>query len=550
MRRLETSRLAWAAFLALALLLLCIEGTWPFAEGSAPRVAAAWSWIGFSVLVLCWALALVVLPFLRPGFWKSRDLPWFLAAHVIPVGLVLFEVNGWKFTQINGEGAQEVQSGYFFLTRYPDLGIFKMGFLGYPTRQYLLAALPSYILGKGLVTLRMGYGTLYVLGYLSFLQATWRYMGSRNSPRPMLLASLTGTLVSLGSYPLLHARIFEQTIEPLSVTFLFLAGLLLLLSRPGPLPALWAAWALGLLPYSYTPAYAPWLFAMALLVCLALSRSAGQRLPIAVILACGAASFATSVAMLVHEHSLAGKVALGGFDGLVARDWLFRLSGGFHATIGLEESLVPAPLLLGLVFILVHSLGRRDFRVLWVCAWGAGTVAVALALKGYCWRLPEFDVHRAMTILPVLSLALGLYLSENWSRLSQGADERLLRGLVISAMVVMILNSACLPFLRRTPRGSDPTITGDDEEAIMLVLHVAGRSPRTIYMQPPLDCDLDDILRYFWPDTAIVRSDPPEGEHLPGVYVLSFLNKDPMTRVYDFLVWHANRRPYLQLRPE
>lgn len=69
-------------------------------------------------------------------------------------------------------------------------------------------------------------------------------------------------------------------------------------------------------------------------------------------------------------------------------------------------------------------------------------------------------------------------------------------------------------------------------------------------MQPPLDCDLDDILRYFWPDTAIVRSDPPEGEHLPGVYVLSFLNKDPMTRVYDFLVWHANRRPYLQLRPE
>jgi hypothetical protein len=121
-------------------------------------------------MVLGWTLIYSLIPVFSRDFWRRRDVHWFLAAYFVPVGLVLFGVNGWEYTQINSEGAQEVQCGYGFLAQSSDLGMFKMGFLGYPVRQYLLAALPSFLWGKSLVTLRMGFGGLYLLGYLSFLQ--------------------------------------------------------------------------------------------------------------------------------------------------------------------------------------------------------------------------------------------------------------------------------------------------------------------------------------------------------------------------------------------
>jgi hypothetical protein len=551
MTRLETSKAAWVAFLAVSLILFGIEAAWFLPEGSALLAAAAWSWVGCSCLILCWALIYSVAPFFRAVFWRSQDVAWYLIAFFIPVGLILFGIGGWKYTQISNECALQVQSGYFFFTETKDLGLFKMGFIGYPARQYLLAAVPSYLFGKGLVALRIGFGSLYLIGYVAFLRGTLGFLESRNSPRPMLVSSLTGALVSMGSYPLLYARLFEQTLVPIALAYLFLAGLLLLLSRPGPLPGLWVAWVLGLMPYSYTPSFGIWALAMVVVCYLAMRRSVGKRLPLAVCLAYGAVAFAACLATMAREHALAGRAAIGGFDGLLAVDWLFRLLAGFHATVGLEESLIPAPLLLGLVFILVHSVRTRDFRVPFVCAWAVGAVVMALALKGYCWRLPQFDIHRAMFIVPVLSLMLGLYLSEHWRALS-GGDDRLLRGIIVSGILVMILNSAYLPFIRRTPRESSPFFATDEEEAAMLVWKTAGAGAKTVYVQPPFPPEyrFDDLLRYFSPDAKVVRTAPPEGEHLPGNLVVSFLSDDPATRLADFLVWHNNPRPFLKIRPE
>ena len=550
MRGFENSKKAWAVFVLFSLVLFGVEASYLLTPETTPRGVAAWAWIACSGLVLGWALVLVLIPFFSPGFWKSRDVGWFVAASVIPVGLVLFEINGWHYTQVNNEAPQEVQSGYFFLTKYRDLGMYYLGFLGYPVRQYLLAAMPSYLWGKSLVTLRMGFGQLYVLGYLSFLHAVWRYLDSRKAARPMLMASLVGTLVSLASYPLLYARIFEQTIEPLSVTFLFLAGLLLLLSRTGPLPGLWLAWALGVLPHSYTPAEAAWGFGMVALGWLLMRRSTPNRLAIAVAFTYGSAAFATSVAVLIHERVLKDKLTFGGFDNLVVQDWVHRMAGGFHATFGLEESLIPAPLTLGIILILIHSLSRRDYRVLWVCLWAAASVGMSLALKGYCWRAPEFDIHRAMFILPVLSLALGLYVSEHWGHLFAGSEGRLVGAGVMAVILVMVLSSIYLPFIRRAPRAYEPALTTDDEEAVMLILRRAGPDVRTVYLKPPLNCDVDDSLSYYFPEAKILRADPPEGEHLRGNFVLSYLSKDPETRIQDDLVWHRNRRPFIRIDPE
>jgi hypothetical protein len=564
MTRFETSRTAWILSALFFLVLIGIEASCLLPDTGALRAGAAWSWITCSGLVLSSALIYSLLPFFLRGFWASPDFGWYLAAFFAPVVLVLFGLDGYAHTQINDEGVQQVVCGLDLISSRRDLGLFSFGFLGYPARQYLLAAMPSLLLGRSLITLRIGFGGLYLLGYVTFLSATWRYLEARKSVRPMLLASLSGVLVALGSYPLLYARLFEQTIVPLSATLLFLAGLLLFLSRPGPLSSMGFIWALGFMPYSYTPSLSAWGFGMAVLAFLAFSGLPGQRALFAAALAYGALTFAVSSIAQVHANLLPSRLSIGvyssgsaaGFSDGSAGAWASRFLNGLHATIGIEESLVPAPLALGILFILIHSLRRRDYRVLWLCLWAAATVVLALALKGYWQRVPEIDVHRAMIILPPLSLALAMYVAANRDGSLAEKHERVLRGLLISGILFMLLNSAYLPLIRRVPRAYFPFGVTDKEEASMLIVKGAARDAKVVYLVPPLYFPLEDTLAYLSPGTQVVRGYPPSGEHQKGNYVISYIgkdpyvNEDPYARSADHPVRYSHSGPYLGISPE
>jgi hypothetical protein len=564
MTRFETSRYAAVIFAVFLVILLGAEASCLLPGGGMIRALAARAWIACSALILVSVLIHAVIPFFRRGFWSSPDLCWYLAAFLVPVALVLFDVNGYGYTQINDEGLQQVTSGLDLMSGRRDLGLFSVGFLGYPARQYLLAAMPSRIFGRGLVTLRVGFGGFYLLGYLSFLSCAWGYLEARKSWRPMLLASLAGMLVALGSYPLLFARLFEQTTVPLSLMLLFLSGLLLFLSRPGPLSGVWFLWALGLMPYSYTPSLAAWGLGMAVLACLASSGPKRRRIPLLAGLAYGAVTLAVALAVQVRGNLLPSRLLAAGLAGDHASGlsgggpaaWASRLLNGLHSTFGIEESLVPAPLALGILFILFHSLRRRDYRVLALCLWAAVTVVLSLALKGYWQRVPEFDIQRAMVILPPLSLALMMYAAAHSEALPAEKGEAALRGLILSAAVFMLLNAAYLPLIRRVPRAYFPFEATDREEAAMFFVRGAAPGARVVYVEPPLSFRLDETLAYFSPGTRVVSAAPPEGEHVEGSYVISyagldpFVSEDPNARLADHPVRFLHPRPYLRISPE
>ena len=564
MTRFESSRSAAVVFAVFLAILFGVEASCLLPGGGMLRALAARAWIACTALILVSVLIHAVLPFFRRSFWSSPDLCWYLAAFFVPVALVLFDVNGYAYTQINDEGLQQVTSGLGLMSGRKDLGLFSVGFLGYPTRQYLLAAMPSRIFGKGLVTLRLGFGGFYLLGYLSFLSCALRYLESRKAWRPMLLASLAGELVALGSYPLLFARLFEQTIVPLSVTLLFLSGLLLFLARPRPFSGLWFIWALGIMPYSYTPSLAAWVLGMAVLAYLAHSGPKGMRAPLVVGLAYGAVTLAVALAVQVRGNLLPSRLLAAGLAGDHASGlsgggpaaWASRFLNGLHSTFGIEESLVPAPLALGILFILVHSLRRSDYRVLALCLWAAVAVVLSLALKGYWQRVPEFDIQRAMVILPPLSLALVLYVAAHWGALLDGKNEAALRGLILSAVVFMLLNAAYLPLIRRVPRAYFPFEATDREEAAMFFVRGAAPGARVVYVAPPLSIRLEETLAYLSPGTRVVSAAPPEGEHVKGSYVISyagqdpFVSEDPNVRLADHPVRFLHPRPYLRISPE
>jgi len=438
------------------------------------------------------------------------------------------------------------------MREHGDFGIFNLAFLGgtYPVRQYLLAALPSLFFGKGLITLRLGYGSLYLIGCLSFLSGVRAYLRKQKFPHAILVASFTGVLVSLANYPILFARIFEQTIVPISVTLLFLAGLLFFLTRPTPLRALWVMWALGLFPYSYTPALSAWIFAMTLLACLCLPIRRERTIPFLVSMVYGVATLTTSLTTQFAHNILFDKFQISEFPNLNWVDWLYRYLIGFHATVGFEESLVPAPLMLCVLIGLYFSLRRKDFRFLALCLWAAATVGISLTLKGYCWRPPEFDIHRAMVILPPLSLAVALYLADYWKQIAAKGSDSILRTLIIGVIALMVLNTIYLPFIRRSPRSYFRDVMTDTEEAILLVIHHAAPNPKRIYLIPPFNCELEDGLQYFSPDTNVVRDNPPPGEHDPNTYLISFISTNPDDHAWDDFARHTHPRPFLQIKPE
>ncbi len=519
------------------------------------RAIAAWSWIICSGLVIASALVSSLLPLLRRDAWSARGFIWYLAALVAPIVLVLVGVTGYVHTQINDEAIQQVAAGLGLLKSRRDLGLFSSGFVGYPARQYLLAALPSLLLGRGLVTLRIGFGGLFLIGYLSFVSSLRRYLAPRKPEAAMLLAALAGALVALGSYPLLYARLFEQTTVPLAAILLFLAGTLRLADRPDPLGGLWVLWSVGFMPYAYTPALAAWAFCMGVLVYLVFTGSGASRPIFGAALVYGAAALAVSSLAQVHANLASGRFSFGVTSDSGNDNWLYRLSNGLHAAFGLDESLVPAPLALGILFVLIDSLRRRDYRILSVCAWALATVALSLLMRGYWRRVPEFDIQRAMVILPPLSLALVVYAASLWPPIT-GGYERAFRIAAASAVLFMLLNASYLPLIRRAPRAYVPFAVTDKEEATMLVVGVAGGPARTVYVLPPLFIHLEDTLQYFSPATRVVRGPPPAGEHLPGNYVIAysspelFVPEDTYSQFSEHPVRSSRPRPYLRISAE
>lgn len=555
-RRSGASGRAALAFAAVFAVLAAVEATCLFPAQSAPRAAAAWCWMALSGLVLASVAAHAVRSMLRGDFRSDPDLGWYLASLLAPMALVLFGVGGYAYTQINSEGVKEVASGLGLLSGRRDLGLFDTAFVGYPARQYLLAAAPSLLLGRGLVALRAGFGGIYLLSYASFMTCAWLYLAQRKAWRPMLLAGLAGALVALGSYALLYARLFEQTILPLSETLLMLAALLLYLRRPGPLPCVWMLWVLGLMCYSYAPALAAWALAMAALAYLAAAGPAGARMPLVLTMAYGLVACAVSVAAQVHAHAILSHLSLGDFPGGCPGAMAGRLFSGLHATFGIEESLIPAPLTLGILFVLAHSLKSRDARFPLLCLWAGATVVLSIVLKGYWQRVPEFDVQRAMVILPPLSLALAVYVGSNADAMINGRSDLALRAAVVAAIAFMLLNAAFLPLIRRVPRDYIPFEATDEEEATMLVIGNASPGAKVVYVEPPLGFPLEDNLAYFSPGTRVVHGNPPVGEHVRGNYVISFLGavpyvpEYPYTRFEDHPVRYLFARPYLKIAPE
>lgn len=183
---------------------------------------------------------------------KAKD---YLLAGVF-LGLILlflFFIGNVSFSDINPDSAQQLAEGLRAFEK-PDLGYTGTAFLGYPARQYLIAAIPAYIFGANLWTLHAGFGLMFLIGL------TVLFFGLRDWLKKEGIKEIYVLLpcFALLAFPFIteYYMNFEQAITPVALTMLAIGLFLKLLVSPNIIIVYAISYVGCLMADSYTPVLA------------------------------------------------------------------------------------------------------------------------------------------------------------------------------------------------------------------------------------------------------------------------------------------------------
>ena len=389
-------------------------------EVCAYRFKGAFSAVASRVWLLGGAVCLVC-SLGKIGSALRRDVRerffWGIAAMVL-VAVVTF----WKIDSfdcfINGEAANQVRQALGHWGQH-DLDYTGCAHFCYPSRQYLLAALPTELFGRNIVDLRLSYSWMFFLGMLLF------YAGLRQTIRG---AANSGYLAAIGMLSILTFGYVmfwlpqDQTILPISLTMAATGWYLFLLVETGVVAALCLSWIVAMLATSYTTGLASWSLAIVLFLLTALARVRAGRTRDATLL--------LLVTLLVVSFGLSsfitrGDVQLFGSSSGHAslREAWTRIvtgyEGFFFSTLRWEGQVFMSPLwLLPLDFYLLTSLFGWNGTAHFVNAlWAIAVVGAGVYFQGYSTTGPDNELHRSMVVLPPLIAASLIIAGERLERL-------------------------------------------------------------------------------------------------------------------------------------
>jgi hypothetical protein len=543
-------KLVWAAYALPILALFATEAAFYLGDWSRWRWYAGLSWILLSVAVVLSAWVTAIFPFFGRYFWTLPHRAWYLTAFFGPPVLILVNGGGIYFTSIDAEGLQQLAAGLFVLHHDPNLGVLTMTYGRYMGRQYVLNCLPSFFLGPSLWAARIGNSMFYIGSYLFFLSALLAYLKKEKNNDPLLFSSYCGIMIAFGQYTLLNARKFEQTTMPVGATLFFLAALLYFVAQPGPLRFLWVTWAFGFFTGCYTPAMGGWVLALAILLYFILFKR--QRILIPTVIYGIVCSYIVyRVMQRTNAAALPAEFMVGTVEHFSTRDWIFRYLLGIRAVIGTDFTLIPAPLALAIFGAICLCWRFREYRYAVVCAWAVAIAYLSVALNGSDFAFPNRDIQRAMIIIPPLTLGAVFLLIRHMSASPESkAASGTIKSFMYLSMGYMVFTGIFTVFLVRNFFGQP--MPNDEDEALVFINKLVNSSevqPTKFYLIPPMGIDLGPGLQYFAPDAKWDRANPPAGEKIPGVYVLSYI-KETADRFDDEVAPSRHPRPFLKMEKE
>ena len=226
-------------------------------------------WLGFCLhgsvsVFVAWlfiALALMqvggILIFTVKALWLDIQDKNILIIPLLGVLAYIFfsNIQSGIILPFNQDSAQEMAWGVKAL-HHPDSMLYQPGLLGYPIREMMLMALPTYWTGPSILNLHLGgavFGFLSSLLFYSGLRR-WFYGKTYGILLPGLITIVPFTASQLWFWFLRY----EQTNLPMFMSMLVTGWLLWLAHRNTLIRRLHLLWILWLLPHIYAPALSLW----------------------------------------------------------------------------------------------------------------------------------------------------------------------------------------------------------------------------------------------------------------------------------------------------
>lgn len=311
--------------------------------------------------------------------------------------LVLIGINLNQAKNLGGETLQEIGCALSQLEKSADWGFRGQCFLGYPTRGYLIPAIPSILFGRSLFSLHLGGSLFFILGVIIFSSGVlslfkYEYTGD-------LVSGLVLSLVLHTHYLNQFLFYFEQSNFPFSLTMI-LVGLFMHYWASRKVTLLYLSGILLLyFIYSYTPALALFLFAEMFIFIMFFHRQIPKwhKILLVAIMVGTLISFATS-------FQFRGRIPFLVLEERNQRQLVEDvIEAGDHLLFQKETRPFVSHILTGffVAFFLMSLTGFFGWHYILLSLYLMAVFLISVLSHGYDYYHVDFRLHRTMVVLPV-----------------------------------------------------------------------------------------------------------------------------------------------------
>lgn len=301
------------------------------------------------------------------------------------------------------ESTQQIGCTIEQLTKSTDKGFRQYCFIGYPTRQYLVPALPTFIFGRSYSVINMGYAIYSIVGVIIFTNGLLSFLKRKLDAERADIATALGLASFLHLFFFSHILLmFEQSIFPLALG-LSAAGLTLkyCVHKKGEY-LIAASIMLFHLIFAYTPALALYGLGAAIFLYFIVHQKTPRRHKLFLLFVTLASllsmylslRFRTDIQLIGGEH---------GSEVKLQEVWAFLRDFTIHHDVIFSTWIFH---ILFLLVIILSIIRLRNIRKGWIgCAvmlWVIGSICFGTFSKGYATPPPSFGIHRGLVAIPAL----------------------------------------------------------------------------------------------------------------------------------------------------
>ncbi|OGF99513.1 hypothetical protein A2Y99_02825 [Candidatus Gottesmanbacteria bacterium RBG_13_37_7] len=361
-------------------------------------------WIGGMIWFYCQSLW-----FTGHIIWqdiRKRKVIGIVALMIVTI-LASFKINSFPIT-LSGEGAIEENTALEYMNK-ADWGYTDTVLFGNISRQYIMTALPSYFLGRDIVTHRLGPLLIFLSGIYMFYTGL-RYYYSRSASSTEF-ASLA--VIAMLSFPvvIVMLRVFDAVILPLAFTLQTIGFFLIVIKKPSLTTMSAFIWIFTMLSTVYTPALSPWFLLTFCVFIISIREFIRKNGYLAILwlscfilsLSIGYNAYRTrSDIKLPQQNTITLKIAID--KSIESFEYFFiKNTHMYDQNVLYVGQLMFFPTVVYLIGAVLFFWNFKHFALsLWIIA----TIIISGLSPGYARPPIHYGIHRALVVLPFFLFGL------------------------------------------------------------------------------------------------------------------------------------------------